>query len=93
MHGLLITAGLIGVGAAGAALWLQRRHHIAHRWFAGLIALAVTASLFSVIAWAATAVARIAPLPLTLVLVGTLAIVFAVRLYRELKFPPTSQLR
>jgi hypothetical protein len=43
-------------------------------------------SLFSVVAWAATA---IAPLPVTWVFVGTLALLFALRLYRELqKWPP-----
>jgi hypothetical protein len=41
--------------------------------------------LFSVVAWAAAA---IAPLPLTWVLVGTLALLFALRLYRELQEPP-----
>jgi hypothetical protein len=39
--------------------------------FAGLISIAVTLSLFSVVAWAAIA---IAPLPLTWVLVGALAL-------------------
>jgi hypothetical protein len=60
VHGLLILAGCLGVSAASVALWLQSRR-IDRRLFAGVIALAVTTSLFSVIAWAATAVARIAP--------------------------------
>lgn len=90
MYGLLILAGGIGIVAASAALWLPRRHRIEHHRFALLIVLAVTASLFSIIAWAATAIVRIAPVPLTLVLVGALAVVFAVRLYRELQIPPPS---
>jgi hypothetical protein len=45
-------------------------------------------SLFSVVAWAATA---IAPMPLTWVFVGMLALLFALRLYRELQEPPPSE--
>jgi len=44
--------------------------------------------LFSVVAWAATA---IAPLPLIWVLVGTLALLFALRLYQQLQKPPPGQ--
>ena len=59
-----------------------------HRFFAGLISIAVTLSLFSVVAWAVTA---IAPLPLIWVLVGTLALLFALRLYQQLQKPPPGQ--
>src|SRR6202035_66630 len=63
-----------GLVAAIAALWVQGWRRADHRFFAALISIAVTLSLFSVVAWAATA---IAPLPLTWVLVGTLALLFA----------------
>ena len=77
---LMLTSG-VGLVAATAALWVEGWRPANHRFFAGLISIAVTSSLFSVVAWAATA---IAPLPLTWVLVGTLALLFALRLYREL---------
>jgi cobalamin biosynthesis protein CobD/CbiB len=84
MPGLLMLAGGVGLVAATAALWLQGRERTDHRLFAGLISIGVTLSLFSVVAWAATAIAQVAPLPLTWVLVSTLALLFALRLYREL---------
>jgi hypothetical protein len=83
---LLMLASGVGLVAATAALWVQGWAD--HRFFAGLISIAVTLSLFSVVAWAATA---IAPLPLTWVLVGTLALPFALRLYRELQEPPPGE--
>jgi hypothetical protein len=67
---LLMLARGLGLVAATAALWVQGWRRGDRRFFAGLISIAVTSSLFSIIAWAATA---IAPLPLTWVLVGTLA--------------------
>jgi hypothetical protein len=85
---LLILASGIGLAAASAALWVQGWRRADHRLFAGLISIAVTLSLFSVVAWAAIA---IAPLRLTWVLVGALALLFALRLYRELQEPPPSQ--
>jgi len=85
---LLLFASGVGLGAATAALWVQRWRRADHRFFAGLISIAVTLSLFSVVAWAATA---IAPLPLTWVLVGTLAFPFALRLYRELHKSPQGE--
>jgi hypothetical protein len=81
---LLMLASGMGLVAATAALWVQGWRRADHRFFAGLISIAVTLSLFSVVAWAATA---IAPLPLTWVLVGMLALLFALRLYRELQEP------
>jgi uncharacterized membrane protein YeaQ/YmgE (transglycosylase-associated protein family) len=83
MHSLLVTVGLIGLLAATVALCLHRRR-INRRFFAGLIAIAATSSLFSFLGWAATAVGRFAPLPLLWALIGALTLVFAVRLYREL---------
>ena len=77
-----------GLVTATAALWVQGWRRADHRLFTGLISIAVTLSLFSVVAWAATA---IAPLPLTWVLVGTLALLFALRLYRELQEPPLGE--
>ena len=88
MIGPLILAGVIGLIAATAALWARGRAMIHQRIFAGLISLAVTVILFSLIAWAATAVVTIAPLLLTWVLVGAFALVFALRLYHELRTLP-----
>jgi len=62
---LLMLASGAGLVAAIAALWVQGWRRADHRFFAALISIAVTLSLFSVVAWAATA---IAPLPLTRVL-------------------------
>src|SRR5215469_6291052 len=53
----------------------------------GLLILAVTVILFSLIAWAAT-VMTVAPLLLTWGFVGALALMFALRLYRELRTLP-----
>ena len=66
MPNLLMFANGVGLVAATAALWVQGQRRADHRFFAGLISIAVTLSLFSVVAWAATA---IAPLPLAWVLV------------------------
>ena len=87
MIGLLILAGAVGLVAATAALWAQGRAMIHQRIFAGLISLAVTVILFSLIAWAATVMTK-APLPLTWVFAGALASIFALRLYRELRTLP-----
>jgi hypothetical protein len=87
MIGLLILAGAVGLVAATAALWAQGRAMIHQRIFAGLISLAVTVILFSLIAWAA-AIMTVAPLLLTWGFVGALALMFALRLYRELRTLP-----
>jgi hypothetical protein len=88
MPGLLIAAGSIGVIAATVALWLESRRRIGRRCFAGLIALAVASSVFSVLACAASAIARNVPLPVAWALVIALTVLFAVRLYRELQVSP-----
>ena len=88
MPNLLVLASGAGLVAATAALWVQGWQRADHRFFAGLISIAVTLSLFSVVAWAAAA---IAPLLLTWALVGALALLFAVRLYRELQEPPPGE--
>ena len=88
MSGLLIAAGGVGVATAAAALWLESSRRIGRRCFAGLVALAVTSTLFSFLAWAATAIARTTLLPLTWAFVIALAVLFAVRLYRELQVLP-----
>ena len=88
MPNLLMLASGVGFVAATAALWVQGWRRADYRFFAGLISIAVTLSLFSVVAWAATV---IAPLPLTWVLVGMLALLFAVRLYRQLQKPPPGE--
>jgi hypothetical protein len=90
---LLMVAGGAGLVTATAALWLQARRRVDHRFFAGLVATAVTLSLFSVVTWAATVIARVAPLALTWAFVGALALLFALRLYRELRLPPPSKPR
>jgi hypothetical protein len=90
---LLMLAGGAGLVTATVALWLQRRRRVDPRFFAALVATAVTLSLFSVVAWAATVIARVAPLALAWVFVGTLALLFALRLYRELRLPPPGKSR
>ncbi|MGC2199457.1 MAG: hypothetical protein WA633_04810 [Stellaceae bacterium] len=85
MHNLLMVGCSAGLVAAAAAVWLPSRRPVDSRIFAGLITTAVTLTVFSVIAWAATAIARIAPLPLIWTLIGMLALLFAMRLYRELQ--------
>ena len=62
MPNLLVMASGVGLVAATAALWVQGWRRSDHRLFASLISIAVTLSLFSVVAWAAAA---IAPLPLS----------------------------
>ena len=88
MPGLLIAAGGVGLVAASAALWLESRGRIGRRCFAGLLGLALGSSAFSLLAWAATAMARIAPLPLSWAFAVALAVLLAVRLYRELQVLP-----
>ena len=83
-----MLAGVIGLIAATTALWAHGRAMIHQRIFAGLISLAVTVILFSLIAWAAAAAVTVAPLLLTWVLVGAFALMFALRLYRELRTLP-----
>ena len=61
MIGLLILAGAVGLVAATAALWAQGRAMIHQRVFAGLISLAVSVILFSLIAWAAAMLPAQAP--------------------------------
>jgi hypothetical protein len=88
MIGPLMLAGVISLIAAATALWAQRRAMIHQRVFAGLVSLAVTVILFSLIAWAAAATMSVAPRLLTWVFVGALALMFALRLYRELRTLP-----
>jgi hypothetical protein len=93
VYALLIVLGGLGVAAASAALWLRGRSRIELRLFAALVTAAVTLSLFSVVAWVATVIATTAPWPLIWALVAVLALWFAVRLYRELRLPPSSEAR
>jgi hypothetical protein len=58
-----------------------------------LVSFTVTLILFSLIAWAAAAIAVIAPLLLTWILVAALALLFALRLYRELRALPAMDSR
>jgi hypothetical protein len=86
--GVLIAAGGVGLVAASAALWLESRGRIGRRCFAGLLALAIGSSVFSLLAWAATAMVRIASLPLSWSIAVALAVLIALRLYRELQVLP-----
>jgi len=85
---LLMVAGVMAVASATTALWVQGRRMLHQRVFALLVSFAVTMILFSLIAWLAAVIVVIAPLSLTWVFVGTLALVFALRLYRELSDLP-----
>jgi hypothetical protein len=85
---LLMVAGGMGIVSATTALWMQGRRMLHQRVFALLISFTVTVMLFSMIAWAAAVIVAIAPLSLTWVFVGALALLFALRLYRELRALP-----
>jgi len=86
---LLILVAGAGLVAATAALWVQKRRWIDRRVFAGLVSSSVASSLFSIIAWAATEIAGLAPRIPTDVCIGMLALLFGLRLYRELQLPPS----
>ena len=90
---LLMVAGGMGILSATTALWMQGRRMLHHRVFALVVSFTVTLILFSLIAWAAAAIAVIAPLLLTWILVGALALLFALRLYRELRALPAMDSR
>ena len=87
---LLMVAGGMGVVSATTTLWMQGRQMLHHRAFALLVSFTITLILFSLIAWAAAAIAAVAPLLLTWVLIASLALLFAVRLYRELRALPAT---
>jgi hypothetical protein len=85
---LLMLAGGMGIASASAALWMQGRRMVHQRVFAALVSATVTVILFSVICWATAAFMASAPVPVIWLLVGTLALMFALRLYRELRTLP-----
>ena len=85
---LLLIAAAMGVVSATTALWMRGRRMLHQRIFALLVSFTITVILFSLVAWAAAAIVAIAPLSLTWVFVGTLALLFAFRLYRELRALP-----
>ena len=85
---LLMVAGGMGVISATTALWMQGRRMLHHRVFALLVSFTVTLILFSLIAWAAVAVVTVAPLLVIWVFVAAFALMFALRLYRELRTVP-----
>jgi hypothetical protein len=85
---LLMIAGAMSIVSATTALWIHGRRMLHQRIFALLVSFAVTLILFSLIAWAAAAFVTIAPLSLTWVFVSTIAVLFALRLYRELRALP-----
>jgi hypothetical protein len=83
-----MVAGGMSIVSASTALWMHGRQMPHQRIFALLVSFAVTAILFSLIAWAVAVAVGIAPLSLTWVFVVTLALLFALRLYRELRDLP-----
>jgi hypothetical protein len=83
-----MVAGAMSIVSATTALWVHGRRMLHQRIFALLVSFAVTVIFFSLIAWAAAVIVAIAPLSLTWVFVGTLALLFAFRLYRELRALP-----
>jgi len=85
---LLMLAGGMGIASATAALWMQGRRMVHQRVFAALVSATVTVILFSLVAWAAAVVMTSAPIPVIWLLVGALALPFALRLYRELRSLP-----
>ena len=85
---LLLIAAAMGVVSATTALWMRGRRMLHQRIFALLVSFTITVILFSLVAWAAAAIVAIAPLSLTWVFVGTLALLFALRLYREVRTLP-----
>jgi hypothetical protein len=85
---LLMVAGGMGIVSATTALWMQGRRMLDQRIFALLVSFTITLILFSLVAWAAVAIATIAPLLLTWALFGALALLFAFRLYREVRALP-----
>ena len=90
---LPILAASVGVVTAGGALWVQGRRRIDRRLFAGLVAAAVTLSLCSLLVWVTTSIGRMVSLPLTWAFVGVLIVLFALRLYRELRALPRNEPR
>jgi hypothetical protein len=93
MRVLLMFAAILATVTATAALWLERRRPIGRRCFAALVSIAVTLTLFSVVAWAATAIVGATAHYLIWAFVVTLALLFALRLYRELTSPPPPEPR
>ena len=85
-----MVAGGMGIVSATTTLWMQGRQMLHHRAFALLVSFTIPLILFSLIAWAAAAIVAVAPLLLTWVLVASLALLFAVRLYRELRALPAT---
>ena len=85
-----MVAGGMGIVSATTTLWMQGRQMLHHRAFALLVSFTITLILFSLIAWAAAAIVAVAPLLLTWVLIASLALLFAVRLYRELRALPAT---
>jgi hypothetical protein len=85
--GLLIVPGGVAVVTAGVGIWLAGRRRINPRYFAGAVAIAVTTSIFSVVAWVVTTTAHGACLPIASAFIGALSLLFGLRLYSELQAP------
>lgn len=62
MPHLLMLASGVALASATAALWVRGWRRAYRRFFALLVSIAVTVSLFSVVAWGASEVAQVAPL-------------------------------
>jgi uncharacterized membrane protein HdeD (DUF308 family) len=83
----LMVFSAMGIASATTALWMESRPNFHQRIFAVLVSFSVAVSLFCMIAWAAAAIVVTVPLWLTWVFTGTLALLFALRSYRELRPP------
>lgn len=91
MQHLPMLTGAVGLAMATAALCLHARLS-GRRSFAALVAVAVTLSLFSLFAWAAEIV-RALPSLVTWSLICALALIFSLKLYRELQALPSGERR
>jgi hypothetical protein len=89
----LIVLSAMGIASATTALWMESRPKLRQRLFAPLVSFSVTVSLFSMIAWIAGTLVTLVPLWLIRFRVGALALLFAFRLYRELRALPATDWR
>lgn len=89
MQHLPVLTGIVALVMSTVALCL-RTQLLSRRSFAGLVATAVTLSLFSLFAWAASII-RTPPSPVVWCVVCALAVLFALKLYRELQAPRSGE--
>jgi hypothetical protein len=87
----LMVLSAMGIASATTAIWIEGRPNFHQRIFAVLVSFSVAVSLFCMIDWAAAAIVVIVPLWLTWVFTGPLALLFVLRLYRELRASPATE--